>query len=400
MPLRGSGNYSEISNAELVGRAAELREELWKNAADSDHARRLPDDLVARVTAAGLIRLLTPRQLGGHETPVRTLLEVCVELGRGCCSTSWVTGVLNVGNFVVSLYPDRTREEVWAGHPDARTALILGAPVRTVEKADGGVRVSGEWPYASGSTHADWIGGLVLADTGTGPQPHMALMPAADVRIRDTWHFVGMRATGSNTVVAEDLFVPAHRLLPYGPLLTGHTDGLVPADRPYRSSLTGVFMVGLIGSMIGGASAALQYALEHAPTRRVAGSTYASQADSPAAQLGLAEAATQLDTAVLHARRLADSVDDHAKAGENPSLDVRARARMDATHAVQRCRVVVEEIVSVYGSSAFDEANPLQRIWRDVGVGSRHAGFGMGVPQQAYGAALVGRNPRELTMML
>ncbi|MEV6163374.1 acyl-CoA dehydrogenase family protein [Streptomyces sp. NPDC052052] len=383
-----------------MGRAVELREELWKSAAASDRARRLSDELVARVTGAGLTRLLTPRKFGGHETPVRTLLEACVELGRGCCSTSWVTGVLNVGNFVVSLYPDRTRDEVWGERPDARTALILGAPVRTVEKADGGVRVSGEWPYASGSLHADWIGGLVLADTGTGPQPHMALMPAAEVTVRDTWHSVGMRGTGSNTVVAEDVFVPAHRLLPYGPLLAGRTDGLVPADRPYRNSLTGVFMVGLIGSMIGGASAALQYALDRAPTRRVAGSTYADQSESPAAQLGLAAAATRIDTAVLHARRLADTVDHHAEAGENPPVPVRARARMDATHVAQQCRAAVEEIVSVYGSSAFDESNPLQRIWRDVNVGSRHAGFGMGIPEQAYGTALVGKDPRTLTMML
>ncbi|MFD6327101.1 acyl-CoA dehydrogenase family protein [Streptomyces sp. NPDC058442] len=398
--MRDSEGSSAIPNDELVGWAAEIREELWKNAPETDRARRLSDGLVARVTGAGLTGLMTPRKLGGHETPVRTLLEVCVELGRGCCSTSWVVGVLNAGNFVASLYPDRTRDEVWAGHPDARTALILGAPVRTVERVDGGVRVSGEWPYASGSLHADWIGGLVLADTGTGPQPHMALMPAADVRVRDTWHFVGMRGTGSNTVVADDILVPDHRLLPYPPLLRGETDGLVPADRPYRNSLTGVFMVGLIGSMIGGASAALQYAVGHAPTRRVAGSTYANQADSPAAQLGLAAAATRLDTAVLHARRLADSVDEHAEAGVNPSLATRARARMDATHVVQECRAAVEEIVSVYGSSAFDESHPLQRIWRDVNVGSRHAGFGMGIPQQAYGTVLVGKDPRELTPMI
>ncbi|MFI6206011.1 acyl-CoA dehydrogenase family protein [Streptomyces sp. NPDC051041] len=399
--MRGSGENSGSRNAELVSRAAELREELWKSAVESDRARRLSDEVMSRITGAGLTGLMTPARLGGHEVPVRTLLDVCVELGRGCVSASWVTGVLNVGNFVVSLFPDRTREEVWGQNPDARTALILGVPVRNVERVEGGVRVSGEWPYASGSLHAEWIGGLVLADSGdSGPQAHFALMPATDVRIRDTWHFTGMRGTGSNTVVAEGVFVPDHRLLPYRPLVDGETDGLVPADRPYRNSLTGVFMVGLIGSLIGGVDAALQYALEQAPTRRVAGSTYASQAESPSAQLGLAAAATRLDTAVLHARRLADRVDELARAGENASLLTRARARMDSTHVVQQCRAAVDEIVTVYGSSAFDESNPLQRIWRDVNVGSRHAGFGMGIPQQVYGSALVGRDPRTISMLV
>lgn len=398
--MRGSGKCFDTRNDELVSRAAGLREELWKKAAESDRERRLSDEVVARITGAGLTRLMTPRRLGGHETSVRTLLDVCVELGRGCCSASWVTGVLNVGNFVVSLFPDRTQDEVWGPNADARTALILGAPVRTVEATDGGLRISGAWPYASGSLHAEWIGGLVLADTGGGPQPHFALMPAADVHVQDTWHYTGMRGTGSNTVVADGAFVPGHRLLPYRPLVDGETDGLVPADRPYRHGLTGAFMVGLIGSMIGGADAALQYALEHAPTRRVAGTTYANQAESPSARQGLATAATRLDTARLHAQRLADSVDAHAMAGENPDLLIRARARMDATHVVQQCREAVDEIVTVHGSSAFAEENPLQRIWRDLHVGSRHAGFGMGVPEQVYGSALVGKDPRTISMLV
>ncbi|MFD4539701.1 acyl-CoA dehydrogenase family protein [Streptomyces bauhiniae] len=398
--MRGSGNDLDAGAAELVNQAAGLREELWKRAADSDRDRRLPDEVMARVTGAGLTRLLVPESNGGHETSIRTLLEVCTELGRGCVSAAWVTGVLNVGNFVVSLFPERTRAEVWDDDPDARTALILGAPVRTVEPADGGVRVSGEWPYASGSLHAEWIGGLLLADTGTGLQPHFALMPAADITVRDTWHFVGMRGTGSNTVVAEKVFVPAHRLLPYKPLIDGESDGLVPADRRYRNSLTGVFMVGLIGSLLGGADTALRHALEHAGTRRVAGTTFASQAESPTARLALAAAATRLDTARLHARRLADSVDEHARAGENPDLLTRARARMDATHVVQQCRQAVDDIVTLYGSSALDESNPLQRLWRDIHTGSRHAGFGMGVPEQVYGSALVGQDPRAISMLV
>jgi 3-hydroxy-9,10-secoandrosta-1,3,5(10)-triene-9,17-dione monooxygenase len=384
----------------LVKRSAGLREELWKHAAESDRARRLSGEVMAAITGAGLTRLLVPESHGGHETAVRTLLEVCTELGRGCVSASWVTGVLNVGNFVVALFPDRTRTEVWGDDPDARTALILGAPVRTVERVDGGIRVTGEWPYASGSLHAEWTCGLVLTDTGGGPQPHFALMPAADVTVRDTWHYVGMRGTGSNTVVADRAFVPDHRLLPYKPLLDGETDGLVPPDRLYRNSLTGVFMVGLIGSLIGGAEAALNYALEHAGTRRVAGTTYANQAESPTARLALAGAATRLDTARLHARRMADVVDEHALAGENPDLLTRARTRMDATHVVQQCREAVDDIVTLYGSSALDVSNPLQRLWRDIHVGSRHAGFGMGVPEQVYGSALVGQDPRGISMMV
>ncbi len=229
---------------------------------------------------------------------------------------------------------------------------------------------------------------------------HFALLPIADVQIKDTWFFTGMRGTGSNTVVADRVFVPRHRLLPYLPVLNGETDGLVDDRHLYRNSLTGLFALGLIGALIGGAGAAFQYVRSAAGSRPVAGSTYRNQAESPTAQLDLAAAAMKIDTAELHAQRIADTADRHARAGRNADLLTRARTRMDSTRVTQQCRAAIDLLVTVHGSSAFNESNPLQRIWRDINVGSRHAGFGMGVPEQVYGRALVGRDPREISILL
>ena len=381
---------------DLVATAAALRDALWNDAAQSDRDRRLTDETVASITGAGLTRLMTPERFGGHEASVRTLLDVCVELGRGSCSASWVTGVLNAGNLVVSLFGDRAQAEVWGSNPDARSALVLGAPVRTVEPVDGGVVVSGEWPYASGSLHADWVGVLILLSNGV----HFALLPASEISVKDTWFFTGMRGTGSNTVVADRLFVPEHRLLPYGPVLAGETDGLVDPSHRYRNSLTGLFSIGLIGSLVGGAQAAFDLVRDKAPSRRVAGSTYANQAESPTAQLDLAEASVKVRTATMHARELADTVDHYAGIGENADIETRARARMLSTFVARQSREAVDLLVTTYGSSAFDESSPLGRIWRDVHVGSRHAGFGMGIPEQLYGRVLVGKDPREISVLV
>jgi alkylation response protein AidB-like acyl-CoA dehydrogenase len=159
-------------------------------------------------------------------------------------------------------------------------------------------------------------------------------------------------------------------------------------------------MVGLIGSMIGGAEAAYQYVAEAAANRPVAGSTYKAQIDSPTLQLDLAAAAMAIDTAKLHAARIADTVDEFARAGHNADLLTRARARMTATFVGERCREAIDILVTAFGTSAFAEHNPLQRIWRDINVGSRHAGFGMGIPHQVYGRALVGRDPRDVSAMV
>ncbi|MFF4170112.1 acyl-CoA dehydrogenase family protein [Streptomyces sp. NPDC001744] len=386
---------------ELVARAAGLREALWEDAAESDRTRRLTERGVTALTDAGLMRLMTPRRLGGYEADVRTLLDVATEVGRGCSSAAWITGVLNAGNFVASLFPAEVQDEVWGANPDARTALVLGRPARGVEPADGGVVVTGEWGYVSGSLHADWVGVLIAVPTPAGENAvHFALLRTDEVEIEDTWHFAGMRGTGSNTVVATSVFVPERRLLPYAPLLNGETDGLVDASHRYRNSLVGLFSIGLLGSLIGGAAAAFDLVREAAPHRPAAGSTFPRQAESPTLQLDLAEAATAIETARLLAGRIADTVDEAAYAGEFPDVLTRAAARQNSTRVAQLCREAVDRLMTAYGSSAFSESNPLQRIWRDVNVGSRHAGFGMGIPAQLYGRALVGKDPRDISLLV
>ncbi|MFH8570526.1 acyl-CoA dehydrogenase family protein [Streptomyces sp. NPDC017993] len=387
--------------AELVKRAEGLRELLSEHAVECESERRIAASVVSAMTDSGLLRLMTPRRYGGYESDMRTLLEVATELGRGCCSAAWIAGVVNAGNFAASLFPPAGGNEVWGEAPDARCALVLGLPAQDVEQVDGGVVVSGQWAYVSGCLHAQWISVLIAVPTAEGQREiNFALMRAEEVSIEDTWYFAGMRGTGSNTVVAERLFVPRHRLVPYVPILNGETDGVVNPDLPYRNSLTGLFAIGLIGSLIGGADAALAYVRDKGPTRPVAGSAYRDQTQSPTFQLDIADATSKIDTARLIAARIADTVDEYARAGINMDLTVRARNRLESAQVGRLCREAVDTLLTAHGSSAFNEANPLQRLWRDINVGSRHAGFGMGIPEQVYGRALVGQDPRDISFIV
>ncbi|MFC0548175.1 acyl-CoA dehydrogenase family protein [Kutzneria chonburiensis] len=379
------------SSEDLIARAEALREQLWADAPEADRTRRLTDAAVDAVTAAGLNRLMTPRRFGGYETDVRTVLDVSIQIGKGCGNSAWVNAVHNSGNFVVGMFPDQAREDVWGDNPDARTSMVLVAPSATVEPADGGLVVTGKWGFASGSLHAEWI--LVLAGQ---PDSQLLLIPLSDLTIDDTWHVAGMRGTGSNTVVADRVFVPQHRAVPYRPILDGQLP-VVREDEPlYRTTLSGVLQVFLLGGMIGEASAALDFVLDKAPNRAIASSTYASQSDSVPFQVLVAEAAALIDTARLHATRAADTID----ARRPLDVPTRARMRMDAAWTVQKCREAVDLLMTAHGTSAFAEFNPLQRIWRDLGVGSRHGGFGGQIPQEVYGKALLGLDPRQASYLL
>ena len=385
---------------DLVTRAAELRETLWTDAPEADRERRLTERSVAAISDAGLTRLMTARRYGGFETDVRTVLDVVTELGRGCGSSAWVTAVYNSGNFMVGQFPDETRPDVWGDNPGARVALVLAPPKASVELVDGGIVMTGTWGYASGSLHSDWIGLVVPVPTQDKPVPHLALVPMSDLTVKDTWLVTGMRGTGSNTVAAERVFVPRHRMLPWLPLVEGERFTDHPDEILYRTSVSGVLQVFLLGAMIGEAQAALSYVLEKAPGRAIASSTYASQKESVAFQIDVADAATMIDTAQLHAIRIADTVDRSARLGEQLDIPARARLRMDAAHTVRTCREAIDLLMTAHGTSAFAEFSPLQRIWRDVSMGSRHGGFGARIPQEVYGRAMLGLDPRKTSYLL
>jgi alkylation response protein AidB-like acyl-CoA dehydrogenase len=388
------------SAEELVSRAAALREQLWEDADEADRTRRVTERNIAAITDAGLLRLMMPRRLGGYETTARTLVDVTLELGRGCGSTAWVAGILNAGAWLTGIFPDEAQRDVWGEHPSNRVAGVL-APSAETRPVDGGMMITGRWGYASGSLHSEWVvaAGPVRGADGE-PETHLVLLPADQITVEDTWFVAGMRGTGSNTVVAEEVFVPEHRMLSLpraiaGEYRTEHTD-----EALYRASFAGILMLAIAGPQIGLAQAALEHVLEKAPNRAIASTIYTVQAESELFQATVAEAATRIDTARMHAYRAADDVDRAAAAG-GPPTDARARARvrMDTAWVAQQCREAIDLLLTAHGTSAFAEVSPLQRIWRDQEVASRHAIVAPNVVKEAYGKALLGVEP-NITALL
>ncbi|MET0792947.1 MAG: acyl-CoA dehydrogenase family protein [Polyangiaceae bacterium] len=158
--LGGDGSSKTPVDGEprsLLLRAQELRTLLREEAFDADQNRRLSDRCAAALRQSGLLRLFTPRRFGGHEATPSTLLEVCSELARGCCSASWVASVLNAGNYVAAMFPDGVQREIWRDDPDTSVALVIVAPRAQVERVSDGVRITGEWLSARDDLEG-WLG--------------------------------------------------------------------------------------------------------------------------------------------------------------------------------------------------------------------------------------------------
>ncbi|WP_424186661.1 acyl-CoA dehydrogenase family protein [Actinokineospora sp. G85] len=289
------------------------------------------------------------------------------------------------------LVPRRTTDEIYAANPDARAAGVL-APDGTARRVPGGYQVTGQWNYASGIWHADWagVGVLVEDEAGQVVDQGFALVPAADYTVDDVWHVAGMRASGSNSVIVRDVFVPEHRVLTSARLLFGDYLADHPDEPLYRSAVFSVLVAVLIGPQLGLGRAALDLVTAKAGRKGIAYTAFGKQSDSVAFQLQVAEAATLIDTAHLHGYRAADDIDRFAARGEYPDVRTRARIRADAAVALRSVNTAVNTLVFAHGAGSFAEVNPLQRIWRDSNVGARHAVMLPQVNLEVYGKALLG----------
>jgi 3-hydroxy-9,10-secoandrosta-1,3,5(10)-triene-9,17-dione monooxygenase len=387
----GTSDEARALRVELVGRAREIVPVLARNAARTETERRVVDENIALIDQADLFAIMRPRRLGGLETDMRTKLEVSRELARGCGSTSWVTTLMNVCSFFGGLFPDQAQRDVWEGSPGNRIAGVL-APTGEATRIDGGYRLSGSWGWASGCLHAQWavVGFPVPDEHGEIVDQGLALVPMSDLSIEDTWYVAGMRGTGSNTLVARDIVVPEHRVISVpgaigGRYGTEHTD-----EALYRSAFVPVAAIVLAGPQLGLAQAALDLVIEKAPKRSVSYTFYDTQTEAPTVQLAVAKAASLVDAAHLFAYRAAADIDQAAVDGVYPDYAARARVRMDTGAAIENAREAIRVLVSAHGAGAFAEASPLQRIWRDSEVASRHAVISPAISAEVYGRALLG----------
>ena len=376
---------------ELIDRAARIRPLLQQNADDADRLRRLPDANVRALHETGLCRLMVPRRLGGYETDILTYISVIAELGRGCGSTAWTASLFNICAWLAALFPDRAQQEVWGSNPDTWIAGSL-APRGEARPTDGGWLVSGRWPWASGCLHAQWAACGIHMNNEKGEVANLglSLTPMSQLTIEDTWYMAGMKGTGSNTIVAKDVFVPEHRFLPYpkafqGVYRTEHGDEVL-----YRTAFVPVSILILIGSQLGIAKAALDFVTDNAHARGITHTNFGKQVESAGFQIQVAEAAMKIETAYLHAFRAAGDLDRDARSARHPDLTARARARADAALVAKYCREAVDLLVSAHGTSSLADSNRLQRLWRDIHVASHHAITEWQVNLEIYGKALLG----------
>jgi len=343
---------------------------LEKHAEQTERNRRPAAESIAAVRDAGLFGMAVPRSAGGLEADFRTQAEVLRELGRGCASTAWVTGLTAGAKGVLLGTMPQPAIDLLHAQPNA---LVAGSGATTdahVRPVRDGLVVSGRWQFTSGCEDSDYAFLVVPAVDAF----YALLVDTADLTVERNWQVAGMAGTGSHTVVAKEVVVPAGRVQSasgYSVQPSTQTGGVVSMLAP------------LVGATRGAWEDTRRLL---AGDKRPYGSRYGRIADSALARLWFSEATHLIDTAERNLTYVAEAVDT----GQADPLDERIRLRTVLTACAQQCRQAVDKMLDLGGMSGFALSNPLQRRWRDVSVGSRHPQFNPYLAEEDYGRALLG----------
>jgi resorcinol 4-hydroxylase (FADH2) len=382
---------------QLAAAVKRLGPDLAAQALATEENRTVPDASVAALRELGFFKLVQPRAFGGHERDFDLLVDLIIELGKGCASTAWVCGLLAAHQWLVASFSAEAQHDVWGDNPDA-VACGSYAPVAKAAAVDGGYELSGRWSFASGCDNAHWALCAALLPRSEGVAPAFLLVPVRDYVIDDTWHVIGLAGTGSKTLVLDKVFVPAHRVLTF----QESTSGCTPGARVYPDNPTfSIPMLCNIPSCLAAAAVGAAYgAHDHylAATRgritrgAVAGASN-RMAEFATVQLRVAESAASVDAAreiLLRDLRLRAAA---ARAGCEINVEDRITSRRGQAFAVSLAIRATEALNASTGGYGLDLSNPIQRAWRDANAVGRHVSMNWDVVGTMYGQLALGLQP-------
>ena len=357
--------------SDLVRRAIDFVPILRARSESIERERRVPLALAEEMARAGLFRMLVPEVLGGLEVHPNVFVDVLATLGRGDGAAAWCVMTGSTTSLVAAYLPKESAAAIWKDDPDVVMAGVF-APMGRARAVDGGYRLTGRWPFASGSENASWRlgGGLVMADDGPRklpsgqPEIRSFFFRAEESVIHDTWHTAGLCGTGSHDMEVEDVFVP-----------TEHT-ACVLADAPayegplYRFPIFGLLAAGVAAVGLGIARAAVDDLVALAQKKKSFGGKR-GMAELELVQVEVARAEGELRAGQALLRQTCDEVWDAATAAEL-SLSDRASLRLAATQATRAAVRSVDAMYQAGGGTSLYRTSPLQRHLRDVHTVTQH----------------------------
>jgi alkylation response protein AidB-like acyl-CoA dehydrogenase len=359
----------------LIQTARELGPLISQNINEEENNRRLSKPVIDALRQAGFFRLFLPKSLGGLEADPVSTAKVIEEVARHNTAAGWSLMVANSTPWWGGRLPERGIEEIFNNGSETFIAGTFHPPMKATP-VDGGFIIKGRNPLFSNVHEAQWIcvtafvmeGDQIKMNNGQ-PEIISVFMKRDDCDILDTWYTLGMRATDSNDVLVNDVFVPDHLFFP-----------LVPEFQPNKHYKSLLYQFPAIGACVAClispvALAVARNAIEElkvvAANKKQLGSSVAIRERGVIQRkLGKAEAYVQSSRAYLY-QKIAESW-TRTLAGEKISLEEKAGLLLAAAHTNQCCYKAVDLMYSAAGSSAIYASNKMEHYFADAQVIRQH----------------------------
>lgn len=295
-----------------------------------------------------------PAALGGGDASYADVCAIVRTLAHGCSATALALAMhMHPLALTIRRWRDEQAPVEGALRRIAGEELIIASSGGSdwlsgsgvAERVEGGLRISGRKRFVSGGPAADLLmTTAVLNDTVMGSTVlHLAVpLRSEGVAIQDTWHTMGMRATGSHDVLLDRVFV---------------ADAAVsmrrPAGRwvPFFHRLYAVAFPIIYSVYTGVAEAAREVAVREAAKKR----------DEPTVQMLAGEMETELAGTRAALRDMLETSMTAA-----PGADTTNRVMMARTLVARGAIRTVEKAMELVGGASFYRNLGLERLYRDV----------------------------------
>lgn len=326
-----------------------------RRAADYDAHDTFAAENFAEIKAAGLLAAGVPAEFGGADASYRDLCEMLRETAHHCSGTALALA-MHTHPLMANVWRWRREKAPVEGllkRVAGEKLMLLStggndwlAGSGSAEAVDGGYRISARKRFVSGAEAGDLL--MTMAIHGDTVLHAGVPMKSEGVRIEKTWRTLGMRASGSQDVVLDKVFVPEAAVAVKRPAGLWH---------PFFH-LVSMVAFPLIYSVYRGVGERLRdEAVALAAKRRSDGDT----------QLLVGQMEAALAAAVAAHEKMVD-IADHATPGAETSAQVMTlkRAMTDSLLALGNAAL------DAAGGSAFYRVNSVERLFRDLQAARYH----------------------------
>lgn len=355
----------------LLTRARGLAPLIEREADRSEADATLAPAVVEAFHESGLFGLMVPKELGGGEADLPTVLEVYEEVCRSDGSAGWTLLANATTSAFAGAYTGAAAIEAMFGGERIPVAAGQFSPRGSAIREGHGFTVAGRYSFGSGSAHAGWIGGgalelrdgeLVVSDAGT-PVIRAFFVPRERVTFLGNWDVMGLAGTGS-----YDYEVPEQTVD------EAFTFDLVNAEARrggpvYRLGVLGLTAAGHAAFALGVGKRAMEELTRIVRTKHRLGA-------DPLRDQQLFRHDYAMHDAAVHAARAFvfesfAAAQDALDAGDDPTPEQRQRLRQATTYAT---RVVTDAVRFAYTAAGSDALRPsvLQRCFRDIHAATQH----------------------------